>query len=359
MNVNGFLEASRSITMPCPVNGQDLRITDLVLEGSFVHKGDTLCRLQCAELENRYKDALKNYDIEKSNFNKTQAQQALEFQSLEAQVKTIEASVSITLLDSAKLKFYTPAQQKITLLNLQKAHIQKEKITKRMEFTKRINTSVLNTCQLRIQQQDNTAKMAKSLLDKLFLVADTSGIIEYSRLGSTGNKAKPGDVVWGTMPILKLTDLSELQLKLLVSENQSKMIQKNQKVSFTIDIIKDKVFYGKITSKKPQGIPVQDKSNVKYFEVLASIEAPMKGIPPGVNVSCKVYLDSIKNTIAVPIVSVFEKDSFKIVYLVDKGKIKQQPVKTGQSNEKEILIISGLKPNSNILLAKPPDNLLQ
>jgi hypothetical protein len=359
ISVAGYLESSRAITLSCPINGQDVRITDMVKEGSMVHKGDTVCRLQCAELDNQYKDALKNYEIEKSNFDKTQAQQELEYKTLEAQVKTIEASVNIAMLDSSKLKFYTPALQKITKLNLEKSLIQKEKILKKMDFTKRINTTVLNTCQIRIQQQDNIAKRAKSQLDKLFLVADTSGVIEYSTLWSTGNKAKIGDVIWGRMPVLKLTDLSELQLKLLVSENQFKVIQKNQKVTFTIDVMSNKVFRAKITTKLPQGKPVMDQSNVKYFEVLALADTPLRGIPGGVNVSCTVYLDSIKNSVTVPIVTVFDKDSSKIVYLVEKNKIKLQPVKTGQSNDKEVIITDGLKPNSKILLSKPPDNLLQ
>lgn len=359
ITVNGYLEASRSITLTCPINGQDVRITDMVKEGSMVHKGDTVCRLQCAELDNQYKDALKNYEIEKSNYDKTQAQQELEYKTLEAQVETIEASVNIAMLDSSKLRFYTPAMQKITKLNLEKSLIQKEKILKKMDFTKRINATVLNTCQLRIQQQDNIAKRAKSQLDKLCLVADTSGVIEYSLLWSTGNKAKIGDVIWGRMPVLKLTDLSELQLKLLVSENQFKVIQKDQKVTFTIDIMPDKIFHGKITTKLPQGKPVMDQSNVKYFEVLAQLDSTLRSIPPGVNVSCKVYLDNIKNAITVPIVSVFDKDSIKLVYLIENQKIRLQTVKTGQSNDKEIIITSGLKPNCKVLLSKPPDKLLQ
>jgi len=359
ITVLGYLEASRMITLPCPIQGQDLRITDMVLEGSFVRKGDTLCRLQCSELENQYKDALKNYDIEKSNYDKVFSQQDMESKVLESQIKTIEASVNISMLDSTRQQFYTPALQKITNLKIKKSLIEKDKILNKKEFAKRINTSILNTCQLKIQQQDNAAKRAKAQLDKLFLVADTCGIIEYANLWSSGNKAKIGDVVWDRMPILKLTDISELQVKMLVSENQFKLIQKDQKIKFTIDIIANKSFEGKVLSKLPQGRPVMENSSVKYFEVIASIKSSLNNVPPGVNVNCRIYLDSIQNTITVPIISVFDRDSNKIVYLLEKNKIKQQVVKTGQSDEKVTVITSGLKPNNQILLSRPPDNLLQ
>src|SRR4030042_3813276 len=105
--VSGVIESANSINKTCPVQGQDLRVVYLIPEGSFVNKGDTICKLECSELENRYNDALKNFELAQSDYDKSKAQTELEIKILESQIASIEASTQISMLDSSRLDFYT------------------------------------------------------------------------------------------------------------------------------------------------------------------------------------------------------------------------------------------------------------
>jgi hypothetical protein len=166
--------------------------------------------------------------------------------------------------------------------------------------------------------------------------------------------------VWGIRPIVSIINVSSLQIKLLVSEAHFKLIQKDQPLEIRIDAGDTILYRGKILSKSPGGKPPAGMwdSKVKFFEVFSTIEPLPKNIQPGVSVSCKIFINEYNDTIAIPIMSVFEKDSNKIVYVKEATKCRVKIVKTGPASEKEIIIIKGLKPNDKIALKEPPEHLL-
>jgi multidrug efflux pump subunit AcrA (membrane-fusion protein) len=359
VTVYGTIESGRMINYNCPVQGYDLTISHLVPEGSIAVKGDTICRLTCADMENNYLEAVKGFDLAKSDYEKTQAQQALEMEILKSQVKSIEASTSISMLDSSQLEFYSPARRKISELTLEKAQINKNKFLRKIEYMERINGAILNKLKLRIQQKENQVKRYQEQLSKLKIVADTSGIVQYANIPWSGEKVKIGTIVWGRLPILNIIDIGSLQVRLNMNESYFKLIQKDNRLDIRIDAFDTSLYKGKITMKFPEGKSYGNESKVKYFEALSTIEPMPKKVQPGVSVTCTIYLNEIKDTIAVPLISVFEYDSSKVVYVKSGEKCHRVKVKTGISSEKEVVISSGLKANDKIMLSEPPESLLQ
>lgn len=359
INATGMLETSRSVSYTCPLNGYDIQIIYLTEEGRRVHKGDTLIKLECAILSTAYNEALVNLERAQSDYGKAQAQQEMESNLLQSQIKTNEASTRIAMLDSSKLAFLSEAEQKITGLKLQKILIERDKLKRRLDFMKQINKSALSALQSKIARQEWNLKNAEDKLKKLNVISDTSGIVQYENLMTTGKKIKSGDIIWGNMPILKLVDLSDFQVRLFVNESQYQSIQNGQRVEMELDAVKKKILNGKILQKKPSGKPVQENSNVKQFEVLASVESVPSFVQPGVSVNCKVFLMELKDTVAIPLMSVFDEDSLKVVYVRDHDKFKKREITTGAISDKYVIVNKGLKPHEIISLIIPPDNLLK
>ena len=180
----------------------------------------------------------------------------------------------------------------------------------------------------------------------------------YGILWSTGNKIKEGDIIWGRMPIIKIPDMSKMQIKLTVNEAHFKRIDKNQNVEISIDAFPDIQLTGKIILKTPMGKPIKKKSKVKMFDVFASIDSSEFTIQPGLSITCDVILESIPDTIVVPLLAVFEKDSSKIVYISEGGKFKRQTVNLACNSENFAVISEGLNENEEIILSEPPEDLI-
>jgi RND family efflux transporter MFP subunit len=358
VTVTGILEAASTHNFGCPGIFSDVTIKYLIPEGTYVKTGDTLCIMEARELENYYILELQQLDEVRAEYNKSAADLELQYLLLEAQVKNIEASTEITRLDSTQMQFTSPLSAEIIRLELRKADIEKEVILKKLEFLKRINESELQKMKMKIMQQENQVDRAREQLDKLTLTADVEGIVLYALSWQSGIKIREGDVVWADMPIVNIPDVREMQVKLEVNEADYKRLAINQDLAVRVDAFPDKILAGKIKYKAPVGQPVKRGSEVKVFEVTASLDSPSVALQPGLGVTCEVMVKRIQDTLIVPVIALFEEDSTKVVYVLEDNKFIKKVVKVSEYNSKQAIITEGLRANEVIALMKPPESII-
>jgi multidrug efflux pump subunit AcrA (membrane-fusion protein) len=356
--VNGTLEAIRTHSFGVPGVWEDLTVQYLIPEGTLVKAGDTLCILKGTEIENQYLQAINELEAAEAEYNKSEADLALQYLILEAQVKTIEASTEISRLDSAQLKFTSPQSREIIRLELKKAEVERDITLKKLAFLKQINESELQKMKLKIDQNKNRVDQAEMKLNRLTITSTTEGCVIYEKSWTSGVKFREGDVVWGNMSILKIPDLTAMQVKLEVSESDYKRLAISQPMKISLDAFPNIELTGLIKSKAPVGKPVKEKSNVKCFEVIASLDSTSFSIQPGLGVTCEVLVNSITDTIVVPVVSLFDEDSTKIVYLVENNRFTKRAVSVSEYNNKEAVITAGLTGLETLALMKPPESLI-
>ena len=358
VTVPGTLEAIHTRSYGVPGIWADCTILYLIPEGTHVTAGDRLCILEAREIENNYLQAINELENARAEYNKSVADLKLQYLLLEAQVKTIDASTEITRLDSVQMKFTSPPDREIIRLELEKAELERNITLKKLEFLKQINESELQKMKLKIEQQENKVNRAKSKLDKLTLTSDIEGIVVYQKLWRSEKKVREGDVVWGMLPIIEIPDLRGMQVKLEVGEADYKRLVNDQTMEIIVDAFPDIKLSGKIKHKAPVGKPVKDKSEVKVFEVTASLDSSALSIQPGLGVTCDIIVKSVQDTIVVPIVSLYDEDSLTVVYIADHNMFVRKTVNVTDHNNKESIIIQGLSGGEILALMKPPESLI-
>jgi len=358
VTVPGEIEAIKTYSVACPGLRTDGTIIWLIPEGTHVEKGDTVCIIEARELENDYKQAVAELENARAEYNKSVADLNLQYLLLESQVMTIESSTEITRLDSMEMAYSPPLHKKLIELEIKKAEIEKGKLVKKLEFLQIINESELRKMRTKIDQARNRVDRTKTELDKLWLKTDVAGMVTYAVLWTSGVKVREGDVVWSVMPIITIPDMSGMQVKLTVNETHFKRIEKDQEVRITLDAFPDIRLNGVITKKTPMGKPVKKNSEVKEFEVYASIDSTGFSIQPGISVTCDVIVNAVPDTIVIPLMALFEQDSSKIVYLAKDGQYCQQAVECGGNSDNHAIIAAGLQPDDVIALGPPAEDLL-
>lgn len=360
ITLSGTLEAIKTNSVNCPNRlNADVRIIKLTDEGLYISKHDTICVLDCPEMLNSQKEAIKNLEVAQSEYEKVKANQALQIMLLETEVKLIESGEMVHKMDSLKQQFLSPTYKKIAEMELQIVQLQKEKIQNQLFFLKKVNTVDLQKYKIKIQQQQNKLKDYDERLSQLYLKSPSDGIIQYLTLWSTDMPAKVGDIVWENMPLLKVVDMSEFQIKFIINENNYKLIQKDQRMEVSVDAYKNMMLNATIKSKKPAGSQSRRRSPLKWFEAYASLDSTNFKLTPGLSVTCNVMLNQIKDTCVVPINAVFDFDSSKVVYVLKDQKAHRRVVETGINSNNEIVISKGLKYNETIFLSQPSENLIQ
>jgi HlyD family secretion protein len=330
----------------------------MVDEGSRVMQGDTVCILGADRLEEEYFRALDAYDIARAGYNKSKADLDLEYAMLESQVNIIDISTAITRLDSLQLRFTSPLEKKRIGLELEKAEVKRQKIVDKLRFLKSINESEMRKKKLQIDMQRNRIDRAVAQLNKLVLTSPVNGLVTYANSWSTGEKIAVGDEVWQGMPLLEIPQMDEMQVKLFAGETAFKQVKEGQEARVRVDAVPGMVLNGRIKRKAPMGKPLRRGSRVKVFEIIASLDSAKLAVQPGLSVSCEVFINRLADTLVIPVISIFEEDSMKVVYVQEGKRFIRQPVEIAVSNNRFAVIKSGLSGRERIASAKPPASLI-
>lgn len=373
INISGTVQAvvNTPVMSPRSTFGQ-MTIVKLAQDGSFVKKGDTLCVLTVPELDLKYKEALISIETFEAELKKTEADINLNIALLEAQLETSEALLEISRLDSLELKFASGAQQKLLELEMKKALIEKQKTEKKLAATKLIGENDIKQKKTRITQEKMNARTYADQKASMTLVAQRDGIVirtESPRMmissatgtGSFGGPVREGSVIFlSSTPLLQFPDLSRMQISADVAEADFRSIEKGQKVNITVNAAKKLVTTGKVNRKSLTGSIAQrySGSKVKSFEVIIDVDSCHSKMKPGLSANCEIILKEEKDTLFVPTLAIFERDSSKIVYVKHKKGFLPARIETGISGSSFTIITSGLKGDETIALREPPDNLI-
>lgn len=350
--VEGSVEAVNSRTITCPMIG-GLSIKYLIDDGTIVKAGDTVCILENKQLVDQYENAVKNLELSKAEYNKIQADLALELAMLEAQVKNNEAQTSITNLDSAQLQYASPTQKKITELELKIARIQKEKLYRKLNAVKRINQSEVRKAELRIRQNENNVKRQEDQIAQLALLSPIDGLAMRSISWVTGVKVIEGENAYPPMPLIEIPDLSLMRVAFNVNETDYKRLQTGQKVEYTFDAMPGNTAKGSITFRSSIGKQMSRNSKLKLFDMQASIDTAEALPDAGLSARTRIFITQIPDTIVIPSIAVFDEDSTKVVYVKNGNRYNKHEIITAESSQKQTVVAAGLKPGDVLALAHP------
>lgn len=366
----GTLESANNLTIVAPrVYSPLLKVAGLMEEGTMVEVGDTLCKLEASDISGFFYDKIKEYEKAKGDLITQEANNELQMSQLEAQLKENEVKAEASRLDSIQLKFAPTVKRRLLELELKKNQIIRDKILKKVEAQKRINEQSIRALKSQILQKEQQANIYQEQLDKLIVTAPKSGMLVYATspfvvmisgdgTASSGGKTKIGASVFMDMPLLELPDLDSMQISLMVQEAEYKRIEKGQKVIIKPESSMGLPTTGTVKSKSLASNRMDYNFKVKSYKVIIDIDSLDNQYLPGLSAGCDISIQNIKDTLAVPSISIFEKDSSKIVYVLKDELFEATVIETGTTNGSETIVTSGLAGNETIALREPPFNYI-
>ena len=356
--VEGVVEPTHFTTLMCPMNVNGT-ITFIIEDGTHVDAGDIVCIIEDSNNENNYDNLQVLFEAITAELSKKRADLQMQQALLEAQVKNNAADTEIANLDSIQIRFASPTQRRISELRLESASIEKRRLEQRLQTLKIINDSEIKSIEVNLRRVMARLETAKETLESLTVRAPTNGLAIVSESQRSREKLKVGDEVWNNMPLVIIPDMNEMKVKMMVNETDFKYISENDSVSYTFDAMPDNVAIGKITKMIPVGQPYKRNSNVRFFEVEASVDSILEMPKPGFTANCRVISNYINDTITVPQVAIFEEDSMKVVYVKKNNTFEKREIITGLSSQKESIVSEGLSSGEEISLIKPSSSRIK
>jgi len=372
INVPGTVKAVVNIPVMPPrrMFGQ-MTVVQLAPDGAFVKKGDTICILSELVIESMYQEMLTSIEILEAELKKTEADNQLNIALLEANLATSEAQQKISSLDSLQMKFATEVQKKLLELEMKRTMIEKQKAERKLAATKTIGETDIMQKKARIMQEKTKARTYADQINAMTIIAQRDGIVlrtesptisimSTTGTGTFGGPVREGSVLFMNTPVLQFPDLSKMEVSADVAEADFRKIEKGQKVFITVDAAKKLVTTGKINRKSLAASSAQRyfRSKVKSYEVIIDVDSCHSKIKPGLSADCEIILREVRDTLFVPTLAIFERDSAKVVYVAGGKDFIPVKVEAGTSGSSYTIIKGGLKGDETIALSEPPNSLI-
>ena len=209
-------------------------------------------------------------------------------------------------------------------------------------------------------QANASIKQSRDTFSKTTIYSPMAGVVSQL-ISELGERVSGSTFTQGT-EIMTIADLSSMEARVDVGENDVVMVQKGDTARIEVDSYQDRKFTGVVTqianTAKSTGLGTQDA--VTNFEVRIRVNTP-DGVQfrPGMSMSADIETETRSNVLTVPIQSVTvrapkkemkdepkegeaqlvgskkkEEDKLEeVVFVVNNGVAKTLPVKRGISND--------------------------
>lgn len=214
---------------------------------------------------------------------------------------------------------------------------------------------------LQVDEAAEAVTQAKALLEKAeddlrktTIYAPLSGRIialnaEVGEVVVSGTMNNPASVI-GT-----IADLSEILAEIDVDETEVVHLVPGQKVVLSVDAVPDREYTGRVVEIGSSGYAKPSQPDVTFFQTKVLFDAPDEKLRPGMSARAEIQVATHDDALSVPIQSVVERTpkaasgaeqaklpAESVVFVVEQGKVKSVPVRTGISDATEVEVVQGL-----------------
>ncbi len=396
---DGNLESAVNIDIKCEVAGGS-SILWIVEDGKEVKKGEKLVELDSSALEESINQQRIAY--EKAKAAKIQAEKDYAAAKLAVeeylqgtfvqQLQDQEAQITIALenlrsaqntLDHAERMFrkgYISAldlesQQfavKRAQLDLDSARKAKEVLEKYTKVkTVQALESKRDSAQAQMRSEAASFALEESRLQRLeaqlkhcVITAPADGMVVYandqrSRFGGPSQpQIEEGAMVRERQTILRLPDLSKMQVKVNVHESKVEMLGQAWKKALAEGRqlpariqIQDRILDGTLKSIANQPEPTSFfTGNVKEYATIVAINGTPSGLRPGMTAKCEILVEDLRDVLKVPVAAVVELRDGYFAWVKTPTGVERRPLVLGATNDKFVEVKDGLKEGELVVL---------
>jgi len=357
VTTTGELEAKSSENIMGPTNLRTIgiwqvKITDLVTEGSIVDSGEYVATLDRTEISGKMKDLQSELEKVQSQVITTKLDTTLELRTARDELINLKYAYEEKQIILDQSKYEPPATIRQAEIDLEKSKRTYEQAVKNYKLKYEQAKAKMQVVNASLSQQQRKFESMVDVLQEFTIYAPKKGMVIYKR-DWDGKKVTAGSTmsVWENI-VATLPNLNIMISKTYVNEIDISKVKMNQKVEIGIDAFPNKIYTGKVFEVANIGEQLPN-TDAKVFEVKILVNEHDTILRPAMTTKNTIITAVVKNVLFIPIEAVHTKDKISFVYLKDGRLITKKQVKTGRSNENEIIIEKGIKEGDVIYLTIP------
>jgi multidrug efflux pump subunit AcrA (membrane-fusion protein) len=394
---DGTVESSSNLDVKCEVAGS-ATILWLVKDGSQVNEGDELVRLDSSLIEEQVNT--QKIACEKAQATRIEAQRMFSAAKISVQeyaegtflqnLQTIDANVTVAMenLRSAENTYYytermarkgyvASLQRESQAFAVERAKLDlsaartakhvletftRPKMIEDLESKRDTAEAKMRAEEAAFELEESKLKRLTTQLEKCVIKAPRAGMVIYANenpgRGQTSVAIEEGATVRQSQSILRLPDLSHMQVKALVNESKVERLHPGMRARIRIQ---DAYYQGTVRFIANQAEPMGFLSTgSKDFATIVKIdddEIPTDGsrqLKPGMTASVEILIAHLNDVLSIKLQAVKEVNEKMMVWVKTGSGAEPREVTLGPSDLTRVEVKSGLSENELVLLNPKP-----
>jgi HlyD family secretion protein len=299
--LDGELRAVRSRTI-YGASSEEAKIVYLPPEGTVVKAGDLVVELDSTNILTKIKDTDERIVAAENEIVRTRSQHESALRDLE-----VELSKLWLTYEQAKLKAKVPnevisrREYQEAQLALEKSKTEYDNHLDKIEQKKKEQAAELQVKAIEKEKLKVQLDRAKSDLEGMRIKAPTDGMALYNDHWNERRKLQIGDVVWGGWPVVRLPDLTEMEVLAQVNEVDGPRLSIGAKAEVRLDSYADKVISGEIKEISQTAIKASWMAKARIFRVTIALDQTLMEImKPGMSAQVSVTIGETSPSLLVP-----------------------------------------------------------
>ncbi|MBW8877918.1 MAG: efflux RND transporter periplasmic adaptor subunit [Acidobacteria bacterium] len=324
VSANGKIQAQKKVDISATIPGQ---ITHLAVEeGDRVKKGQFLLQIdavnpRAAARSNEYSMQALRQDLESAKSTLEQAR---------ADFRRADGNFKAGIIPAADME--------------------------RTRTAVRSAEAAVQAAQQRVEQAGATLEGARDTLAKTTIRSPMDGVVtarrvEEGEVAVIGIQNSPGTV------LLTISDMSVVEAEMEVDETSIPSVKLGQEARVRLDAYPNQTFHGTVTEVGSSPLVAATNQAIK-FKVKVRVDNPPADIKPGLSARADILTGFRAHALVVPLQALVVRDLEKKtgqpapgpdapreqegVYLMEGGKARFQPLKTGLIGDLAIEVVDGL-----------------
>lgn len=356
VTVTGELQAEKSELIEGPIELrssniriQQVRIQDLIPEGTVVRAGDWVATLDRSEADNTLKDMEDAVQREEASFIKTQLDTTITLSNLRDEMINLKYQVEERMLTLEQSQFEPPATIRQAEIALERAERALEQAIQNYELRRQQAIENMTEAAISLERQRRRYRALYDVLNQFIIRAPTDGMVIYHREWSgqkrtVGSNINPRDLTVATLP-----DLTAMISRTYVNEIDISKVRVGQSVRIGVDAFPERRYSGQVIQVANVGQQLPN-TDAKVFEVLIRVNESDDILRPAMTTSNIIITNSFEDVTFIPLEAVHVTDSIPFVY---KSNGTKQIVLLGESNDNHIIVEEGLSEGDRVYLTIP------
>lgn len=358
VTVTGELQAQTSVSIMGPTGLRNagiyqVKIDNIVPEGTVVKKGEYVARLDNSELSNKIREEELELQESLNKHEQTRIDTAINLRTQRDKLISLEYDMEKRKLELEQSQYEPPATIKQAELELEKAERALEQAGEEYELLLRKSRSEMSQANAKLQDDQMDLKQLQDLLQDFVIKAPENGMVIYAREWNGKKKGEGSQIGAWDPEVATLPDLSSMVSKTYVNEVDISRIRAGQQVEIGLDAFPDKRLTGSVTQVANVG-EQRPNSDAKVFEISVLVNESDTTLRPAMTTGNTIITNYIENVLVVPLEAIYSQgDSLTYVFKKTGLTTVKQQIAMGPKGNDLVVINEGLEEDDVVYLSTP------